>query len=87
MLAALPLLAGGWLWLRDSSLVAVEHVRVSGVHGPEATAIEAALTGAARHMSTLDVHAGALRAAVAPFPRGARVRGQPELSPRPADPA
>jgi cell division protein FtsQ len=65
--AALPLLAGGWLWLRDSSLVSVEHVQVSGVHGPDAQAIEAALAGAARHMSTLDVRPSALRAAVAPF--------------------
>jgi len=48
-------------------LVSVEHVQVSGVHGPEADAIDAALLGAARHMSTLDVHVGALRAAVAPF--------------------
>jgi len=67
VLAALPLLAGGWLWLRDSSLVSVQHVQVSGVHGPDARAIEAALVGAARHMSTLDVRPGALRAAVAPF--------------------
>jgi cell division protein FtsQ len=45
----------------------VQRVQVSGVHGPEAGAIEAALTAAGRRMSTLDVHPGALRAAVAPF--------------------
>ncbi len=67
-LIALPLLAGGWLWLRQSPLVSVEHVHVSGVHGAEADAIEAALTGAARRMSTLDVHTGQLRAAVASYP-------------------
>jgi cell division protein FtsQ len=67
-LIALPLLTGGWLLLRKSSLVTVEHVRVSGVHGPEAPAIEAALAGAAQHMSTLDLHPAALRAAVASFP-------------------
>ncbi|MCW3027147.1 MAG: FtsQ-type protein [Solirubrobacterales bacterium] len=55
------------MWLRHSSFVSVQHVRVSGVHGAEARAIEAALTGAAQHMSTLDVNVGALRAAVAPF--------------------
>jgi cell division protein FtsQ len=66
-LISLPLLAGGWLWLRDSSLVSVDRVQVSGVRGPEAGAIEAALTSAARHMSTLDVRLGVLRAAVAPF--------------------
>jgi cell division protein FtsQ len=67
LLLAGPPLAGGWLWLRHSSLVSVEHVQVTGVHGPDAGAIDAALIGAARHMSTLDVHVGALRAAVAPF--------------------
>jgi len=63
-----PLLAGGWLWLRGSSLVAVSDVHVSGLHGPEAPAIEAALTDAARHMTTLEVNPAELRAAVAAFP-------------------
>ena len=71
---ALPLLGGGWLWLRHSSLVAVQHVRVSGVHGSEAQAIEAALTGAAKRMSTLDVSTSKLRAAVASYPVVADVR-------------
>jgi cell division protein FtsQ len=65
---AVPLLAGGWLWLRNSSFVSVEHVRVSGLHGADAHAIEAALTDAARQMSTLNVHQGKLRAAVASYP-------------------
>jgi len=64
----LPLLGGGWLWLRHSSLVAVEHVRVSGVHGSDARAIEAVLTSAAKHMSTLDVSTARLRAAVSSYP-------------------
>src|SRR5439155_13396391 len=67
VLIALPPLGGGWLWLRNSSLVAVERVSITGVHGPEAPSIEAALRGAARHMSTLNLRPGALRAAVAPF--------------------
>jgi cell division protein FtsQ len=62
-----PLLGGGWLWLRHSSLVSVQSVRISGVRGPDAGPIETALIGAARRMSTLDVHPRALRAAVAPF--------------------
>lgn len=65
---ALPLLGGGWLWLRDSPLAAVQQVRISGVRGPEAASVDAALSGAARRMSTLDVNVGALRAAVARFP-------------------
>jgi cell division protein FtsQ len=65
---AMPLLAGGWLLLRNSSLVSVEHVRISGVHGADAPEIEAALARAARQMSTLDVQQGKLRAAVASYP-------------------
>jgi cell division protein FtsQ len=67
-LAALGLLTGGWLLLRNSSFVRVEHVRVSGLHGSQARAIQTALDGAASRMSTLDVHPAALRAAVASFP-------------------
>jgi cell division protein FtsQ len=66
-LVSLPLLAGGWLWLRQSPLVSVQRVRVSGVHGPEARLIESALTNTAHGMTTLEVNVGALRAAVAPF--------------------
>ncbi len=67
-LIASPLLAGGWMWLRNSSLVAVHHVRVTGAHGAQARAIDAALSTAARRMTTLDVHAAALRSAVASYP-------------------
>jgi cell division protein FtsQ len=79
LLIALPLLSGGWLLLRKSSFVTVEHVRVSGVHGADAPAIEAALAGAARHMSTLDLHPGALRAAVASFPVVRSIRAIPSF--------
>lgn len=76
---ALPLLAGGWLWLRHSSYVAVQHVRIDGVHGPQARAIESALREAARGMSTLDAKPGALRAAVARFPVVSDVRAIPSF--------
>jgi cell division protein FtsQ len=79
LLVVLPLLAGGWMLLRKSSLVTVEHVRVSGVHGFDASAIEASLAGAARHMSTLDVHPAALRAAVASFPVVSSIRAIPSF--------
>jgi cell division protein FtsQ len=67
-LLALPLLGGGWLWLRHSSLVAVQDVHVSGAHGSDAGAIDAALTSAAKRMTTLDVSTSRLRAAVAAYP-------------------
>jgi cell division protein FtsQ len=80
------LVVGGWLWLRDSSLVAVEHVTVTGQSGTDATQIRSALVAEARNMTTLDVRVGELRMAVAPyavvkdlrvstqFPHGMRIR-------------
>jgi cell division protein FtsQ len=62
------LLLGGWLWLRDSSLVAVTKVTVRGVSGPDAGAIRSALVGAARGMTTLDVSMSQLRTAVSSYP-------------------
>ena len=79
LLVAVPLLGGGWLWLRQSSFVAVQHVQISGVHGPEAAACDAALTDAARGMSTLDVHSAALLAAVAPLRVVREVRALPRF--------
>ena len=79
VLVALPLFAGGWVLLRKSSFTAVEHVEVSGLHGPQARTIEAALNGAASHMSTLDVHSAALGAAVASFPVVSAVRAIPRF--------
>lgn len=64
---AVPLLAGGWLLLRNSPLARVEHVQISGVRGPEARAIDATLTGRAREMSTLNLNAAALQGSVARF--------------------
>jgi cell division protein FtsQ len=67
-LATLALLGGGWLWLRDSPLVAVRQVTITGVSGPDAGRIRSALDLAARNMTTLDVRVGQLKTAVAPFP-------------------
>jgi type II secretory pathway component PulM len=41
--AALLLLAGAWMWLRDSSLVAVNRVMVTGASGADAGQIRSAL--------------------------------------------
>jgi cell division protein FtsQ len=64
----LLLLGAGWLWLRDSSLVAVRQVDVTGASGSEAPRVRAALQEAARDMTTLHVRAGQLQTAAAPFP-------------------
>jgi len=64
----LALLGGGWLWLRDSGLVAVDQVSVTGLSGTEAPRVRAALEGAARDMTTLHVRPDQLRTAVEPYP-------------------
>ncbi|HXB14594.1 MAG TPA: FtsQ-type POTRA domain-containing protein [Solirubrobacteraceae bacterium] len=78
-LVVLPLLAGGWMWLRHSSLVAVEHVRVTGTRGAQARAIDGALTEAAHGMSTLAPDVAKLKAAVARFPQVSEVRADPSF--------
>ncbi|MGE3813231.1 MAG: cell division protein FtsQ/DivIB [Candidatus Nanopelagicales bacterium] len=65
--AALLLLGLGYLWFRDSSLVAVDRVTVSGVAGPDAARVRAALEAAARDMTTLHVRHDELQTAVEPF--------------------
>jgi cell division protein FtsQ len=60
-------LLGGWMWLRDSSLVAASQVTVTGVIGPNSDAIRSALSAAAHKMTTLDVQESQLRRAVAEF--------------------
>jgi cell division protein FtsQ len=64
----LALLGGAWLWLRDSGLVAVDDVSVTGLSGTEAPRVRAALEGAARDMTTLHVRPDQLRTAVEPYP-------------------
>ena len=68
LVAGAALVAGYYGWLRDSSLVAVRDVSVSGVTSPDRERIEAALTDAARTMTTLNVREDELAAAVASFP-------------------
>ncbi|HEX7290041.1 MAG TPA: hypothetical protein VF250_02835 [Conexibacter sp.] len=65
--AALALLLAGWFWLRDSSLVAVRTVEVTGIDGAQGARVRAALEEAARSMTTLHVRHDALDTAAAPF--------------------
>src|SRR4051794_31515390 len=67
-LALVILVAGGFLLVRDSSLVGVEQVTVSGAAGPEGPRVRAALEQTAREMTTLHVRRDALMAAVARYP-------------------
>jgi cell division protein FtsQ len=67
-LALLALLIAGGLWLRDSSLVAVNRVTVTGLTGPQAGRIASQLDSAARDMTTLHVRGDQLRAVTQPYP-------------------
>lgn len=79
VVVVLPLLAGGWLWLRDSSFVAVRHVHITGVHGAESIEIRGALDDAAKRMSTMDFNTASLRSAVASFAIVGALRVKTEL--------
>ena len=68
VLVAACALAGGWLWVRDSSLPAVHEVFVTGADSSEGPMIRNALRDAALDMTTLHVREDALRAAVSQFP-------------------
>jgi cell division protein FtsQ len=67
-LALIALLVAALLWVRDSSLVAVTKVTVTGLTGPEAPRIQNQLEDAARDMTTLHVRGDQLRSVVQPYP-------------------
>lgn len=56
------------LWLRDSSLVAVDDVRVTGLTTDDSERVRAALTTAAQSMTTLHVDRERLERAIAIYP-------------------
>ena len=69
----------GWTWLRDSSLVRVDEVRVSGLTTRDAPAIRRTLRQAAMRMTTLNYSEEELRRAVEPFPAVESVSADAEL--------
>jgi cell division protein FtsQ len=79
LLALLALGAGGWLWFRDSGLVKVRDVTITGITSTDAEQVEAALTDAAQSMTTLDVHTRALENAVARYPSVASLTATPDF--------
>ncbi|MEA2317855.1 MAG: cell division protein FtsQ [Solirubrobacteraceae bacterium] len=75
----LVILGAAWLWLRDSSLVAVKRVTVTGVSGPDAPRVREALQTAALGMTTMHVRDGDLANAVEPFPGVLGVKAETDL--------
>jgi cell division protein FtsQ len=74
VMAVAVLLAGGWVWLRDSSLARVKEVTVTGTTTSDGARIRSALERAARDMTTLHVREQALNDAVDPYPSVAGLR-------------
>ena len=64
----LVVVGASFLWLRDSALVGVKQVEITGVSGAQAEEIRDALTNAAREMTTLHVREDSLREAVESYP-------------------
>ena len=77
--AAAALLAGGWLWFRDSSLVRVQDVFILGVSSSQEAQIRAALRDAAGDMTTLHMDVRQLELAVKRFPSVAEVRAEADF--------
>jgi cell division protein FtsQ len=68
-LAACLILAAGYLfWLRDSTLVSVEQVSVTGLTMKDAARVRASLVSAGHTMTTLHVDRDELEQAVSPYP-------------------
>lgn len=65
---ALLVLVPPALWFRNSSLVRVEHVTVTGVEGPQAQQIRDTLISAGADMTTLHVRDKALLESVSAYP-------------------
>jgi cell division protein FtsQ len=73
-------LAGGYhFWLRDSSLVAVEEVTITGLTTDDADRLRSALSTAGRTMTTLHLDRAALDRAVAGYPVVRGLEVEPEF--------
>jgi len=78
--AAGAILAAGYLlWLRDSSLVQVRAVTVTGLSGSDARRVSAALGATAKEMTTLHVDDRELERAAAAFPVVRSIEVQPDF--------
>lgn len=68
--------ATGWWFGRDSGLVSVKEVRITGLASSQTGPIRTALTSAAADMTTLHVDQARLQAAVAEYPVVAKVTAE-----------
>ncbi len=66
-------LVPAWMWVRSSSLVAIERVRITGVGGPQASEIRRSLRSVALTMTTMDVNMARLQTSVRSYPQVRRI--------------
>ncbi len=67
VVAVLVLTGGGYFWLRESSLVAVRDVQITGITASDGDEVRAALESAAKDMTTLHVREEILHEATASY--------------------
>ena len=80
LLALSLVLAGGYqFWLRDSSLVAVEEVKISGLTTADAGRVRSSLASAAKGMTTLNIDRERLDRAVVAYPAVRSLQVTPEF--------
>jgi cell division protein FtsQ len=82
LLAVVATVAAGALyhfWLRDSSLVAVNHVEITGLTTKDGPRIEAMLESVAQDMTTLNVRKNELEEAASTFPVVGAIHVEPDF--------
>jgi cell division protein FtsQ len=65
---------GGYLWLRESALVKVQHVEITGLTASDGDRVRATLENTATQMTTLHVSRQSLEDAVKPYPSVAGIK-------------
>lgn len=77
--ALVAVVSGGYLWLRDSSLVRVRDVYVVGLSSTQEREIRSALRSAALDMTTLNVREDQLKVVARRYPSVARLRAEADF--------
>ena len=73
------LVGGGYFWLKDSRLVAIEQVEIMGINSDSEPVVKKLLTASAQEMTTLNVDVKRLQAAVANQPEIKQISATPDF--------
>ncbi len=72
--ALLAVAGGGYAWVRESALVRVRHVEITGITASDGDRVRATLESTATEMTTLHVRERSLEDAVRPYPSVAGIK-------------